>query len=186
LVLPYATDLDAEKIHVQAPSNIVFLCGGQISSISEVTPLSLRDAFLKILENPVLRGRDLILAEDITQNISFFEKYSDILEFETDFAQIVELIILFCESEGSEYDILRIVRNAPVRYKTYTIQKRNGGDRIISQPARELKALQRLLVDGLLYHLPVHPAATAYIPGVTWAIDPTTTCRTCWSSRFRK
>jgi hypothetical protein len=101
LVLPYATDLDAEKIHVQAPSNIVFLCGGQISSVSEVTPLSLRDAFLKIVENPILRDRDLILAEDITQNLSFFEKYSDILEFETDFAQIVELIILFCESEGS-------------------------------------------------------------------------------------
>ncbi len=48
-----------------------------------------------------MRNRHLILAEDITQNFSFFDKYGDILEFETDFAQIVELIILFCESEGS-------------------------------------------------------------------------------------
>jgi hypothetical protein len=91
LVLPYATDLDAEKIHVQAPSSIIFLCGGQLSDISEATPLSLRDAFLKILDNPILRARDLILAEEITQDFSFFDKYSDILEFETDFAQIVEL-----------------------------------------------------------------------------------------------
>ncbi|MHC6156241.1 retron St85 family effector protein [Bradyrhizobium elkanii] len=99
--LPYLTDLDAEKIHVQAPSSIIFLCGGQRSDISEPTPLSLRDAFLKILDNPILRHRDLIQAEDITEDFLFFAKYEDILEFETDFAQIVELIILFCESEGS-------------------------------------------------------------------------------------
>ncbi len=67
----------------------------------------------------------------------------------------------------SEHDILKVVRNAPVRYKTYAIQKRNGGERIISQPARELKALQRVLVEGLLYRLPVHPAATAYRIGVS-------------------
>ncbi|WP_339028954.1 retron St85 family effector protein [Bradyrhizobium symbiodeficiens] len=99
--LPYATDLDADKIHVQAPSDIVFLCGGQRSKISDPVPLSLRDAFLKIIDNPVLRHRDLVQAEDVTDNFLFFAKYDDILEFETDFAQIVELIILFCESEGS-------------------------------------------------------------------------------------
>jgi len=93
--------LDAEGIHVQSASDIIFLCGGQRSDISDPTPLSLRDAFLKILDNPILHRRDLVQAEDITDNISFFNKYEDILEFETDIAQIVELIILFCESEGS-------------------------------------------------------------------------------------
>jgi hypothetical protein len=100
-VLPYSQDLDAEKIHVRAPTSVIFLCGGPISSIAEPVPSSLRDAFLKILENPVLKGRDLIQAEDITSQISFFNKYENILDFETDLAQIVELIILFCESEGS-------------------------------------------------------------------------------------
>jgi hypothetical protein len=100
-VLPYSQDLDADKIHVQAPTSVIFLCGGPISSVAEPIPLSLRDAFLKILENPVLNGRDLIQAEDITPQISFFNKYENILDFETDLAQIVELIILFCESEGS-------------------------------------------------------------------------------------
>jgi len=101
LNIPYATDLDAEKIHVQASSNVVFLCGGPTSNISDPTPLSLRDAFIKILDNPILKGRDLIQAEEITSDFLFFKKYDDILEFETDLAQIVELIILFCESEGS-------------------------------------------------------------------------------------
>jgi len=67
----------------------------------------------------------------------------------------------------TEQDILKIVRNAPVRYKTYPIQKRNGGERIISQPARELKALQRVLVQEFLYHLPTHAAATAYKEGIS-------------------
>jgi len=61
----------------------------------------LRDAFLKILSNPILNGRELIQAEDITSDLGFFRKYSNLLDFETDLAEIVELIILFCESEGS-------------------------------------------------------------------------------------
>ncbi|WP_422388507.1 retron St85 family RNA-directed DNA polymerase [Bradyrhizobium symbiodeficiens] len=66
-----------------------------------------------------------------------------------------------------EHDVLAIVRNAPIRYKTYPIRKRNGGERLISQPARELKALQRVLAESFLSQLPVHRAATAYRPGIS-------------------
>jgi len=59
----------------------------------------------------------------------------------------------------------RIVRTAPSRYKTYPIDKRGGGTRLISQPAREVKILQRALNDVLLKHLPVHTSATAYREG---------------------
>jgi hypothetical protein len=100
-VLQFAGDLDAGKIHVQAPTAVVFLCGGQCSDISVSTPLSLRDAFLKIVDNPALRNRRLIQAADITMLSVFDEHYRDLLQFETDLAQITELIILFCESEGS-------------------------------------------------------------------------------------
>jgi RNA-directed DNA polymerase len=65
------------------------------------------------------------------------------------------------------FDVTRIVANAPVRYKTYTIPKRNGGTRLISQPARELKALQRILVQYILSDLPVHSSATAYRIGIS-------------------
>ena len=81
------------------------------------------------------------------------------------------LPLLVSETGLSEYDIMKIVRNAPKRYKTYPIGKRNGGERIISQPARELKALQRILVDKVLSGLPVHPAATAYRKGTSIRVN---------------
>lgn len=75
------------------------------------------------------------------------------------------LPLLVNETGLSELDIMRIVRNAPARYKTYPIDKRNGGQRIISQPAKELKVLQRILIQEILASLPVHPAAMAYREG---------------------
>jgi RNA-directed DNA polymerase len=74
---------------------------------------------------------------------------------------------LVSETGLSKFDLLRIVGNAPVRYKTYTIEKRNGGRRTISQPARELKALQRIIAHRIISHLPVHSAATAYRTGIS-------------------
>lgn len=100
-MLPFAEELDVDKIHVQSPSAVVFLCGGQYSDLSEPVPLSLRDGFLKILDNPVLRGKVIIQAEDITKLHIFSDAYDDVLQFETDLAEISELILLFCESEGS-------------------------------------------------------------------------------------
>lgn len=66
-----------------------------------------------------------------------------------------------------ELDVLRTAMSAPERYKVYTIPKRNGGERIIAQPAREVKALQHALIDILLAELPVHSAATAYRRGLS-------------------
>jgi hypothetical protein len=100
-VLPYSEDLDADKIHVQAPSGVILLCGGPCSDINSPRPRSLRDAFLKIISNPALGNRTLILPEDISSNYDFFQSYKDLLQFETHLAQITDLIILFSESEGS-------------------------------------------------------------------------------------
>lgn len=61
----------------------------------------------------------------------------------------------------------RIIRSAPVRYKTYRIPKRTKGFREISQPAVEVKALQRGLIEILLRDLPMHEAATAYRMGMS-------------------
>jgi RNA-directed DNA polymerase len=79
-----------------------------------------------------------------------------------------KLIPFLVGSTGvSEHELRGIIRNAPIRYKTYYIQKRNGGERLISQPARELKALQRVMVTEFLDRLPVHSAATAYRRGMS-------------------
>lgn len=61
----------------------------------------------------------------------------------------------------------RIMRTAPIRYKTYRIPKRTKGLREISQPAVEVKALQRGLIEILLRNLPMHEAATAYRVGMS-------------------
>jgi hypothetical protein len=67
----------------------------------------------------------------------------------------------------SESDVIKIISNAPLRYKNYTIPKRRGGERTISQPARELKALQRILTEQFLSKLPVHQSATSYRVGTS-------------------
>lgn len=76
-----------------------------------------------------------------------------------------KLIKLLAAATGlTESDVRSIIVRAPVSYKHYTIAKRTGGRRPISQPAREVKALQRVLAHRLR-HLPVHDAATAYRAG---------------------
>lgn len=61
----------------------------------------------------------------------------------------------------------RVAVSARHRYKVYQIPKRGGGYRIVAQPAREVKALQRSLVKELEYFLPLHAAATAYRRGMS-------------------
>jgi retron-type reverse transcriptase len=68
--------------------------------------------------------------------------------------------------EMSETDVLRIILTAPKRYKIYAVPKRDGvGMRVIAQPARELKVLQRYVANEVLQRLPIHEAARAYIRG---------------------
>jgi retron-type reverse transcriptase len=50
-------------------------------------------------------------------------------------------------------------------YSTFSIPKRHSGVRAIEAPTPKLKALQRTVVHRLLNPLPVHPAATGFVPG---------------------
>ncbi|MFV2053223.1 retron St85 family RNA-directed DNA polymerase [Aliiroseovarius sp. YM-037] len=64
-----------------------------------------------------------------------------------------------------ESKLLSLSLTASRRYKVYTIPKRSGGDRLIEHPSRELKAVQRWIVQALFARFPVHEAATAYRKG---------------------
>lgn len=55
-----------------------------------------------------------------------------------------------------------LVKDAPRRYKIFTIPKRGTGFRTIAQPAREVKTLQRALMELAPSDLAVHGASTAY------------------------
>ena len=62
----------------------------------------------------------------------------------------------------------RLSNTAPHRYKVYAIPKRSGrGMRIIAQPAKEVKAVQRWLVENELTWMPLHSAAAAYVKGAS-------------------
>lgn len=65
----------------------------------------------------------------------------------------------------SERELMLLVAKAPYSYKTYKVDKKTTGKRVISQPARETKYLQRILVDSVFSELPVHDCATAYSRG---------------------
>ena len=62
-------------------------------------------------------------------------------------------------------EVLVIARIGPLRYKLYTIPKRNGEPRLICQPSRELKVLQYFFLNRIFPKLVVHRAATAYERG---------------------
>jgi RNA-directed DNA polymerase len=62
-------------------------------------------------------------------------------------------------------DLLRIISSGPARYKVYQIPKRRGGMRTIAQPSRDLKFVQRYLLDNKLGIFSVHPNALGYVKG---------------------
>ena len=62
----------------------------------------------------------------------------------------------------TENYIETVAKTASSRYKKFAIPKKNGKFRHIHQPARELKALQRIIHDEVLSRLSIHDAACAY------------------------
>lgn len=69
---------------------------------------------------------------------------------------------------GLKSDFVRsFARGASHAYKTYPITKRDGGEREINHPSKELKFLQRWLLLYVLPDFPVHPAAMAYQKGMS-------------------
>ncbi len=69
------------------------------------------------------------------------------------------------QSGLSRQQLLYLSNTASKRYKSYTVQKRNGGSRTIHHPSRALKAIQRWLNLVLISKLPVHSSALAYRKG---------------------
>lgn len=63
----------------------------------------------------------------------------------------------------SDSGISAFLVTAPRKYKVYKIPKRTTGFRVIAQPAKGLKDIQRAFVQ--LYNFPVHDASMAYMKG---------------------
>ena len=66
-----------------------------------------------------------------------------------------------------KYDLFKFIKTSPHRYKIYSIPKKNNkGVRWIAQPSKNLKYLQRTVLDKFLSDLPVHEVAVAYVKGI--------------------
>lgn len=69
--------------------------------------------------------------------------------------------LLLSEAETKSY-----LATIPRRYKKYYIVKRNGrGERLIAHPARQVKSLQKAVLNYIDNVLKVHESAFAYEPG---------------------
>ncbi|ROQ19867.1 reverse transcriptase (RNA-dependent DNA polymerase) [Marinimicrobium koreense] len=66
----------------------------------------------------------------------------------------------------SAFQVDRLINRAPHAYKIFFIPKKTGGQRKIAQPAREVKYIQRWLVDNIFNQLPVHEAVKSYREGL--------------------
>lgn len=77
------------------------------------------------------------------------------------------LLDLLSSKLGSSKILLEyLIETAPSRYKVYKIPKRSSGKfRTIAQPTKELKVIQRLLLEELFHDVEVHECATAYVKG---------------------
>lgn len=91
--------IDTASVHVRAPSPLFFLCGGK-TDVTNPKIISLREAFTRIYDKPALKSFYTIMPEDF-RIFPPHGQYKDILSFETEFAEIVDLVVLFSESNGS-------------------------------------------------------------------------------------
>lgn len=76
---------------------------------------------------------------------------------------------MICRRFGlSQSEFSAFIRTCPYRYKTYPIKRRHSEKkRLISQPSRELKAVQRYIINSFLEErLLIHDAAKAYRRGL--------------------
>lgn len=65
----------------------------------------------------------------------------------------------------SEDDVKSYLRTVPRRYKQFIIPKRNGEGRLIAQPAKQVKILQRNIISIIKEKVKVHDCAYAYQTG---------------------
>lgn len=97
--------IEPTSIHVYAPTKVVMLCGGGYNikdnvDGKKVPPKSLRDAFYRAAVSDPFRAYTILMPDEIKFHPPL-GPYDELLEFESDFAQLCELVILFTESEGS-------------------------------------------------------------------------------------
>lgn len=98
--------LELSKFKVSFTPPKIFVCGGEVNNTA-VVPASVRQRIVNYLEDAHKQiFQSCILAESFKD---YFKEgaYADLLEFETDIANIASLIIVCLESAGSLVELGR-------------------------------------------------------------------------------
>ncbi|WP_207553578.1 retron St85 family effector protein [Teichococcus deserti] len=94
--------IDPDSLRVYAPKPVIFVCGGRYDLSCPSYPHSLRDAFFRI---NLGSDKKILLAEELQDAFFPAGHYKDILQLESDIAQISDYVILFSESYGSAAEL---------------------------------------------------------------------------------
>jgi hypothetical protein len=121
MLFEFLIQMDPKAIWVRAPTKFILLCGGHMSDKPEDDPKSLRDVFYKIIDGAIPPDASLVRAEDVNAFYIKRAKYDDFLRFESDIAQLCEIILLFCESEGSFCELGSFCTVEEIRGRTLVI-----------------------------------------------------------------
>lgn len=106
--------LESSRVNYSHP--IIFMCGGLVD-VSEPEPPSVRAALVEYLHNVGCElAQGLTLAENYKDWIHD-SVYKNLIEFETDIAQISSLIVLCLESAGSITELGLFVKSPELRKK---------------------------------------------------------------------
>ncbi len=84
----------------------------------------------------------------------------------------------------SPADLRAAADAAPASYQRYSLPKPDGRRRWITAPVSELKALQRRLLEKVLYTRPAHPAAHGFVPGRSIVTNARCHLRQRWIAGF--
>lgn len=121
MLLEFLMQMDLKAIWVRAPTKFILLCGGHMSEKHEDDPKSLRDVFFKIIDGAIPPDASLVRAEDINAFYIKRANYDDFLRFESDIAQLCEIILLFCESAGSFCELGSFCSVEEIRRRTLVV-----------------------------------------------------------------
>lgn len=121
MLLEFLIQMDPKAIWVRAPTKFILLCGGRMSENHRDDPTSLRDVFFKIIDGAIPPDASLLRAEDVNAFYVKRANYDDFLRFESDIAQLCEIILLFCESAGSFCELGSFCSVEEIRRRTLVV-----------------------------------------------------------------
>lgn len=114
MLTTFSENVIVEGIRVYPPKKFVLLCGGEVGTIRDDKPKSLRDALLREGDIPALKDSEFLQVEEVQD---FFDKtapYKSLVSFESDLAQVCELVLLFPESPGSFAELGSFTRDGEI------------------------------------------------------------------------